>query len=258
MILKKIQLNIILLFFCLTQCGVFSQALANEIQAAVASNFYNPFREISRQFEKDTGHKVRIIFGSTGKLYAQIIHGAPFELFLSADSKRPMLLEKGNYAVSGSRFTYALGKITLWSVNSDLITSDGKSTLQKKKISHIAMANPKTAPYGKAARQTLKKLRLWEDVRPLLVQGENISQTFQFVASQNAELGFVALSQILDPKNIHKGKRWDVPKSLYDPIEQDTTILKYGENNPGVKDLWKYLKGDKAKQIIKKYGYDLP
>jgi molybdate transport system substrate-binding protein len=243
---------------CLLLPGVFSQVLANEIQAAVASNFYNPFRAISQQFEKETGHKVQIISGSTGKLYAQIINGAPFELFLSADSRRTKLLEKENYAVSKSRFTYALGKITLWSLKKDLIANDGKSTLKKRNFEHIAMANHKTAPYGKAAMQTLQKLNLWDILRPLVVQGENISQTFQFVASQNAELGFVALSQVLDPKNNFKGKRWDVPETLYEPIEQDAIILKKGENNPGVKDLWQYLKSEQAKLILKKYGYDLP
>ncbi len=257
--IRKLKFLIYALLFCCSfQPGSLSLAWAGEINAAVASNFYNPFREVAKQFEKETGHKVRIISGSTGKLYAQIVHGAPFELFLAADSKRPTLLEKKGNAVAKSRFTYALGKIALWSPNPNWISKDGTSTLRTSAFGYLAMANPKTAPYGKAALQTLQKLSLWEKVRPRVVQGENIGQTFQFVASQNAELGFVALSQILDPKNKIKGKKWDVPVSFYDPLKQDVVILEKGKNNPGAKALWEFLKSDQAKLIIKKYGYGLP
>ncbi len=255
---SKLPLFVIFFFCCFIVSGTLSRAWAGEIQAAVASNFYSPFKNIVHQFEKETGHKVQIISGSTGKLFAQIMNGAPFELFLAADQRRPKLLEKNGNTISGTRFTYALGKITLWSAISNAISEDGKSTLQAKNFSHIAIANPKTAPYGKAALQTMQKLGLWNEVRPLIVQGENISQTFQFVASQNAELGFVALSQILDPKNKFKGKRWDVPEKFYDPLKQDIVILKNGKNNPAAKALWKYLQNDAAKRIIKNYGYGLP
>lgn len=238
--------------------GTLSIAWSSEIHVAVASNFYSPFKKIAHQFEKETGHKIRIISGSTGKLFAQIMHGAPFELFLAADQRRPKFLEKNGNIVSGTRFTYALGKITLWSATPNAISGDGKSTLKAKNFSHIAIANPKTAPYGKAALQTMQKLGLWNEVRTLIVQGENIGQTFQFVASQNAKLGFVALSQILDPKNKLEGKRWDVPETFYDPLKQDLVILKKGKNNPGANALWEYLKSNAAKLIIKKYGYGLP
>jgi molybdate transport system substrate-binding protein len=255
---SKLPLFVIFSVCCFIVSGALSKASAGEIQAAVASNFYSPFKKIVRQFEKETGHKVQIISGSTGKLFAQIMNGAPFEVFLAADQRRPELLEKNGNAISGTRYTYALGKITLWSTNSSAISEDGESTLRTKNFSHIAIANPKTAPYGKAALQTMQKLGLWNEIRPLIVQGENIGQTFQFVASQNAELGFVALSQILDPKNKFEGKRWDVPETFYDPLKQDIVILKKGKSNPDAKVLWEYLQSNAAKLIIKKYGYGLP
>ena len=255
---SKVLFYVVLALWCITYSGTNSDAEADEILIAVASNFYNPLREIARSFEKETGHKVQVVAGSTGKLYAQIVNGAPFELLLAADSRRPRLLEKGGWAVPGTRFTYALGKITLWSPNPTAISKDGESTLRKRNFAHLAMANPITAPYGKAALQTLQKLGLWSKVQPLVVQGENIGQTFQFVASQNAELGFVALSQVLDPKNHQKGTRWDVPDRFYDSLEQDLVILKNAENNPAVKTFWKFLKNKHAKRIIKKYGYGLP
>ena len=199
-------------------------AQADEIQAAVATNFHNPFRAVVKQFEKKTGHKVIIISGSTGKLYAQIVHGAPFDIFLAADDLRPRLLIQEGRAVSGPQYSYAFGKITLWSPTLNLISGSVESTLRKKKFSHIAIANPATAPYGKAALQPLKKLGQWDLLKPFMVQGENIGQTFHFVFSENAELGFVALSQVLDPKNNQKGKRIDIPSEYYDPIKQDIVI----------------------------------
>ena len=233
-------------------------AWADEIQAAVATNFHNPFKAVVKQFEKKTGHKVIIIAGSTGKLYAQIVNGAPFDIFLSADSLRPELLMQEGRAVSGTQYSYAFGKITLWSPSPNLISESVKSTLLKNKFSHIAIANPVTAPYGKAALQTLEKLNQWVHLKPRIVQGENIGQTFQFVFSKNAELGFVALSQVLDPKNIHKGKRLDIPSSYYDPIKQNLVVLTRGRDNAGTMDLWRFLKSNQAKTIIKGYGYELP
>ena len=248
----------ILLFWFFVYLESFARTRANEIYVAVASNFYNPLKEIAKQFEKQTGYKVQIIPGSTGKLYAQIINGAPFELFLAGDMRRPKLLEEEGNAVPGTRFTYALGKIALWSPNSNAISKDGKLTLKQKTFTHVAIANPITAPYGQAAVQALKKICLWNEVQPFVVHGENISQTFQFISSQNAELGFVALSQVLDPKNHKKGSWWEVPEELYDRLEQDVVLLKKGGNNPGSMELWKFLKDDLAKQTIKRYGYGLP
>jgi len=245
-------------FYSLSQSSFFPEAHAAEIQVAVASNFHNPLKEIIEEFEKTTKHKALIISGSTGKLYAQILNGAPFHIFLAADSLRPQLLEKNGGAIYGTRFSYALGKITLWSPDMDAISDTVKSTLLRKKFSHIAMANPITAPYGKAALQTLKNLGLWKMIQPSLVQGENINQAFQFVFTNNAELGFVSLAQILDPKIIQKGKRIDIPDEYYDPIKQDAVILSKGQSNDGAISLWNFLQSDESKNIIKKYGYGLP
>jgi len=245
-------------FYSLSQSSFFPEAHAAEIQVAVASNFHNPLKEIIENFEKTTEHKALIISGSTGKLYAQILNGAPFHIFLAADSIRPQLLEKNGGAIYGTRISYALGKISLWSPNSDAISGTVKSTLLRKKFSHIAMANPITAPYGKAALQTLKKLGLWNIIQSNVVQGENINQAFQFVFTNNAQLGFVSLAQILDPKIIHKGKRIDVPDEYYDPIKQDAVILANGKSNDGAISFWNFLQSDISKKIIKNYGYGLP
>ena len=233
-------------------------AWADEIQAAVATNFHNPFKAVVKQFEKKTSHKVIIIAGSTGKLYAQIVNGAPFDIFLSADSLRPKLLMQEGRAVSGTQYSYAFGKITLWSPRSNVISESLISTLLKNKFSHIAIANPVTAPYGKAALQILKNLDQWDNLKPFIVQGENIGQAFQFVFSNNAELGFVALSQVLDPKNIHTGIRVYIPSHYYDPIKQDVVVLTKAGNSVGSMELWNFLKSDEAKKIIKKRGYELP
>ena len=258
--LKKILLLTFLAwpFYAFFQSCFFSEAHSAEIQVAVASNFHNPLKEIIEKFEKKTEHKALIISGSTGKLYAQILNGAPFHIFLAADSLRPQLLEKNGGAIYGTRFSYALGKITLWSPDLDAISDTVKSTLLSKKFSHIAMANPITAPYGKAALQTLKNLGLWKIIQPSVVQGENINQAFQFVFTNNAELGFVSLAQILDPKIIQKGKRIDIPDEYYDPIKQDAVILSNGKSNDGAVSLWNFLQSDESKNIIKKYGYGLP
>jgi molybdate transport system substrate-binding protein len=249
----------ITLFFCNFVNPVsYPIAWADEIQAAVATNFYNPFKTVVKQFENKTGHKVIIITGSTGKLYAQIVNGAPFDVFLSADSLRPKLLMQNGRAVSGTQYSYAFGKITLWSPNPNVILESVKSTLLKSKFSHIAIANPTTAPYGKATLQALERIGQWDRLKPLLVQGENIGQTFQFVFSENAELGFVALSQVLDPKNNQKGKRVEIPSDYYNPIKQDIVILTRGKHNTGAMALWQFLRGDQAKRVIKKYGYELP
>ena len=247
---------IVLFFWNFINPVSYPKAWADEIQAAVATNFHNPFKAVVKQFEKKTAHKVIIIAGSTGKLYAQIVNGAPFDIFLSADSLRPKLLIQKGRAISGSQYSYAFGKITLWSPRSNVISESLISTLLKNKFSHIAIANPNTAPYGKAALQTLEKVGQWDRLKPLVVQGENIGQTFQFVFSENAELGFVALSQVLDPKNNQKGKRVEIPSEYYDPIKQDIVILTRGKNNTGAMALWEFLRGEHAKRIIKKYGYE--
>lgn len=243
-----------LLFFI---SGLGASVWAGEVHVAVASNFINPLKVIARHFERETGHRVVVIPGSTGKLYAQVKHGAPFDLLLAADALRPRLLEEEGFAVSGSRFTYAIGQLTLWSPNAKQVQGEGEKIFQNKNFNFLAMANPKSAPYGRAAFETLKKLGVWGQVRGWIVQGENIGQTFQFVATGNAELGFVALSQVLDPKNKLKGSRWDVPTDLHAPIAQDLVLLKHGAANPAAIALLDFILSATARKIIANYGYQL-
>jgi len=235
--------------------GTDSSAQAAEVRVAVASNFASPLKVIKTRFEKATGHRMVIISGSTGKLFAQVKNGAPFDLLLAADSLRPRLLEEAGFIVSGSRSTYAVGRLALWSANPNQINGEGAEIFQNQTFHHLAMANPKTAPYGRAALQALKKLGVWDRIRGKVVQGENIGQAFQFIATQNAELGFVALSQALDPRNKLKGSRWDVPTDLYDPIFQDLVLLKRGEDNPAAQALVDFIRGPAARKIIADFGY---
>ncbi|ATG90411.1 molybdate ABC transporter substrate-binding protein [Methylomonas koyamae] len=225
--------------------------------AAVAANFTKPMTEIAEAFEKSTGHTAKLSFGSSGKFVAQFENGAPFEVFLSADDKSPAKLEESGLAVAGSRFTYAIGKLVLWSANADLVDSQGQ-VLNSGNFKHLALADPKLAPYGAAAVETLKNLGLLEKLAPLFVQGENIAQTHQFVSSGNAELGFVALSQVIENGKIGSGSGWTVPAKLYQPILQDAVLLKNGAENPAAQALLEFLKSDQALAIIEKYGYALP
>lgn len=234
-----------------------SSVLAGEVTVAVASNFLSPFKQLVPVFQNQSGHTVLTVSGSTGKLYAQILHGAPFDVFLAADSERPRLLGKSGQAIPTTQFTYAQGKIVLWSADPRRITDDGKNILHRQNFRHLAMANPKTAPYGKAAYTTLMRLNLWESLSSTFVQGENISQTFQFVATGNAEVGFVALSQVLDPHLKIKGSQWIVPEHLYDAIDQDAVLLTRGQSQPAATALLKFLKSDTARKLIQSYGYGL-
>jgi molybdate transport system substrate-binding protein len=242
---------------CAFMIFVGSPAFAGEVTVAVASNFLNPFKRLAPVFQKQSGHTVRTVSGSTGKLYAQILHGAPFDVFLAADSERPRLLEQSGQAVPTTRFTYAQGKIVLWSADPRRIAADGKSILHRRNFRHLALANPKTAPYGKAAHTALERLNLLESISPTLVQGENISQTFQFVATGNAEVGFVALSQVMDPRLKIQGSQWIVPEHLYDAINQDAVLLVRGQSQPAARALLQFLKSNRARKMIQSYGYGL-
>lgn len=228
-------------------------AQAGEVSIAVAANFTDATRDIVALFEQATGHTVKASFGSTGKLYSQIENGAPFEVFLSADSDRPEKAEAEGLAVRGSRFTYAFGKLALWSPRPGLF-SDAEAYLQAGSFKRIAIANPKTAPYGQAAQQVLEHLGLWDALQVKVVRGDSIAQTFQFAATQNAEVGFVALSQAKAWKD-GEGTRWEVPQSLYDPIAQQAVLLKKGEDDPAAKAFLAFLKGGEAKAVITGYGY---
>jgi molybdate transport system substrate-binding protein len=230
-------------------------AFADQILVAVAANFVPPFREIAAEFEKTTGHHIRVVSGSSGNFYSQIKNGAPFDVLFSADAERPTLLEDEGLAVKGSRFTYAIGRLALWSPNSNVV--NGEQALRSDAFKHLAMANPKTAPYGVAAMQTLQKLGVWEKLQSRIVMGENLGQAMGFIESGNAELGFVALSQILDPKVKVKGSRWEVPIDLYDPIVQDVILLERGKDNPGAKSLMAFTGSQRATVIIERYGYAL-
>ncbi len=234
-----------------------SQAsLADEVQVAVAANFVAPMQKIAAEFAKDTGHKAQLAFGATGKFYAQIRNGAPFEILLAADDTTPEKLEKEGAGVAGSRFTYAIGKLVLWSAKAGYVDDKGE-VLGKGDFRFVSIANPKLAPYGQAAVETLTALKLLEAIQPKFVQGENIAQTHQFVATGNAELGFVALSQVMKEGKIAEGSAWIVPSTLYRPIRQDAVLLENGRNKPAAAALLQYLAGDKSKTIIKSYGYDL-
>lgn len=233
-----------------------AQARAGDVQVAVAANFTVPMQKIAAQFEQDTGNKAVLAFGATGKFYAQIRNGAPFELLLAADDETPLKLEQEGLGLRGTRFTYAIGKLVLWSARDGYVDARG-DVLRNGNFAHLAIANPKTAPYGAAAVETLTKLHLAERLQARLVQGENISQAQQFVATGNAELGFVALSQVWKNGKLGSGSAWIVPAGLYSPIRQDVVILKKGENNPAARALETYLKSDKAKAIIRAYGYAL-
>lgn len=232
----------------------FGQASADEIHVAVASNFTDAIKDIARVFEEKTGHKVILVFGSTGKHYAQIKNGAPFEAFFAADVKRPALLEEEGVAQPGSRFTYAIGKVVLWSPDPTLIDADA-SVLGTGGFRHLALANPKLAPYGKAAEQVMKEKGVWSVLQGRMVRGENIGQTFQFVKSGNAELGFVALSQIRKPGAAIQGSFWQPPQSLYDPIEQQAVLLK---DHAAAREFMDFVKGGAAREIIESYGYGAP
>ncbi|WP_044871819.1 molybdate ABC transporter substrate-binding protein [Pseudomonas sp. LFM046] len=231
-------------------------ASAAEVQVAVAANFTAPIQAIAKDFEKDTGHKLVAAYGATGQFYTQIKNGAPFEVFLSADDTTPAKLEQEGDSVPGSRFTYAIGTLVLWSPQAGYVDAKG-DVLKAGQYKHLSIANPKTAPYGVAATQVLDKLGLSQTVKPKLVEGQNIAQALQFVSSGNAELGFVALSQVYKDGKITSGSAWIVPAEMHEPIRQDALILKKGESNPAAKALVEYLKGPKAAEVIKSYGYQL-
>ena len=231
-------------------------ASAEDVQVAVAANFSAPMQVIAAAFERDTGHKARLAFGSSGKFYAQIRNGAPFQVLLSADDETPARLEREGMAVVGTRFTYAVGRLALWSAQAGRVDARG-DVLKKGGYKHLAIANPKLAPYGAAAIEVLKNRGLLEAVQPKFVQGENIAQTWQFVASGNAELGFVALSQVSRDGKLTGGSAWIVPANLHAPIRQDAVILAAGKGSAAASALMAYLKSDKAKAVIRTYGYDI-
>jgi molybdate transport system substrate-binding protein len=229
-------------------------AQASDVSVAVAANFTAPAKELAAVFHAISGDTVDLSFGSSGQFYAQISQGAPFEVFLSADAARPKKAETAGFAVPGTEFTYAVGKLVLWSANPKLVDAKGV-VLKAGNFTHIANADPKAAPYGAAGLQTLKALGVYTQLAPKIVTGENITQTYQFVASGNAELGFVALSQVITSD---KGSEWIVPQTLYAPIVQGAVLLKPGAQDAGAKAFLAFLKTPQALAIIQSYGYTTP
>ncbi len=237
--------------------AVTMSAHAAEVRVAVAANFAQPMKDIATEFEKDTGHKVSLSQGATGKFYAQISNGAPFELFLSADDETPARLAKEGKAVSGTELTYAIGRLALWSPDPKLVGQSG-AVLKSDGFRFLAIANAKVAPYGRAAVQTMQKLGVLSRIEPRVVQGESIAQTYQFVSSGNAQLGFVALSQVWANGKVRSGSAWVVPEDMHEPLRQDAILLNPGKEAPAALALLGYLKSDKAKKIIELYGYRIP
>lgn len=231
-----------------------SVAHAAEVQVAVAANFGAPMKEIAARFLRATGHKASLSFGATGKFTAQVRNGAPFGVLLAADDVTPARLEKEGLAVPGTRFTYAVGRLVLWSPDAALVDAGG-AVLKGGKFGHLAIAAPALAPYGAAAVETLDRLGLKAALQPKLVQGENVGQASQFVASGNAELGFVALSQVWENGKLKGGSAWVVPEALHAPLRQDAVMLRAGEGNPAASALLDFLKTDAVRALVAGYGY---
>ncbi len=232
-------------------------ANAGVVSAAVAANFTAPMQEIVPLFEQASGHKVNLSFGSTGKFYAQIKQGAPYDVLISADSKTPQKLDGDGLTVAGSRFVYALGTLVLWSAQPGLVDDKG-AVLRKGGFNKLAIGDPKLAVYGTAAQETLEGLGLWQALSPKLVRGENITQTYQFAATGNAELGFIALSQISKGGKVTGGSWWIVPAHHYKPIEQSAVMLSSAKDAEASKAFLAFLKGPQAAAVIRSYGYELP
>jgi molybdate transport system substrate-binding protein len=232
----------------------FVAAQAGEVTVAVAANFTAPMQKIAQAFEQDTGHKAQLAFGATGKFYAQIKNGAPFAVLLAADDETPARLEKEGLAVTGTHFTYATGRLALWSKQPNLVDDKGE-VLRSNSFIKIAIADPKLAPYGIASMEVIHKMGVQANVVPKLVQGESIGQTYQFVSTENAQLGFVALSQISFDGRITQGSAWVVPQSMHTPLKQDAVLLNAGKDNAAAVALLKYLQADKAIAIVRSYGY---
>ncbi|WP_196862928.1 MULTISPECIES: molybdate ABC transporter substrate-binding protein [unclassified Polaromonas] len=228
---------------------------AAEVSVAVAANFTAPMQKIAEAFAQDTGHKAVLAFGATGKFYAQIRNGAPFQVLLAADKETPALLEKEGFAVAGTRFTYATGRLVLWSAQPGVVDDKG-DVLRTSTDGKVALADPKLAPYGAAAIESMTRLGLLQRLQPRFVQGESIAQAYQFVATGNAPVGFVALSQVMADGRIAKGSAWVVPARLHAPILQDAVLLNPGKDNPAALALTGYLRGEKARAIILSHGYE--
>lgn len=249
-----------LLQFCLSAllCAALvpGEAHAAQAQVAVAANFAEPIKAIAAVLEKTTGHTLKISTGASGAFYTQIQNGAPFDVFLSADNERPAMLEQDGLTQPGTRFTYATGQLVLWSAKAGRVDGLG-AVLKAADLGKVAHANAKTAPYGAAALQVLDTLGLKDTLRPRLVQGESIGQTFNFVKTGNADVGFVAMAQVLENGRLKQGSMWVIPKAHYQPIRQDAVLLKRGADNAAAQALIKLLQSPDIRDLIRRYGYDI-
>jgi molybdate transport system substrate-binding protein len=250
----RIMLKPLLLALTILASMNAAQAVAEEIFVAVAANFTAPLQDLATLFEASTQHRVILIPGSTAKHYAQIVNGAPFDAFFAADSERPALLEDMGLTITGSRYSYAHGRLVLWSSQPKLIVGGG-DTLKADNFRHLAIANPKLAPYGQAAREVLEQMDQWNRLQAKLVRGENISQTFQFVYSGNAELGFIAGSQFISSTHDKPGSHWNVPATMHTPIIQQAVQI---TNSETARLFLEFTRTPAARRIIHNYGYDLP
>lgn len=244
--MRRLLLAAVLLVSCAARAG--------EVQVAVAANFAGPLAKIGAGFSAATGHALKVSSGATGKFYTQIVSGAPFEVLFAADDETPKKLIAQGHAIAGTAFTYAIGKLVLWSAQPGFVDAQG-AVLGSDEVKHVAIANPKVAPYGAAALEVIKARGLAEAVTPKLVTAESIAQAYQFVFTGNAEVGFVALSQVSVPGKPAAGSYWLVPSNLYGEIRQDAVLLKAGEKNPAAAALLAYLKSDAAKAVIREFGY---
>jgi len=248
----------VLTAFCALGLGAVAvRAQAEELRVAVAANFTAPMKQIAADFTAETGQEVKLSFGSTGKFYSQIVNGAPFEVLLAADDATPKKLLAEGQAIAGTAYTYAMGKLVLWSPKAGLVDDQGKVLSDPSKFAHLSIANPKLAPYGQAAMEAIESRGLTAALTPKLVTAESIAQAYQFASTGNAELGFVAMSQVSVPGKPAEGSMWVVPSALYKPIRQDAVLLKLGEGNTVAQKLLSYLKGPKARAVIESYGYGL-
>ncbi|MBS0297434.1 MAG: molybdate ABC transporter substrate-binding protein [Proteobacteria bacterium] len=245
-----------LMMACLALGGLWlaaAPASAADVQVAVAANFTEPAKEIAAAFQKKTGRRATLSFGPSGQFYVQIAHGAPYQVFLSADAERPIQAERDGLAVKGSRFTYATGRLVLYSRDPGLVDARG-AILRSGRFDRLAIADPAAAPYGQAAVEAMTRMGLYPQLKPRLVKGASIAQAYQFVATGAAPLGFVALSQVAAERG---GSRWLVPANLHRPIEQQAVLLKTGAHDAAAIAFLAFLKGPEARAVIRRYGYEV-
>jgi molybdate transport system substrate-binding protein len=233
-------------------------AWAGEVRVAVTSSFFDTMTAVSEQFRTATGHQALLTEASSGELYAQILTGAPFDVYLASDQLDAKNLEDDGFAVSGTRFSYAVGRVTLWSPRPGRIGANGMETLRQGEFKTLAISNPRTNGYGQAAVQALKAMGLWSAVQERIVETENSRTAFQWVAGGKADLGLVPLGEVLDPDVKEKGSRWDVPEHFHTPVRQEAVLLVHGKDNPAALALLTFLRSDQARQTMQRFGYGIP